>query len=121
MQLESFFRNSVGVALLSLQQVQSCQSAKLCFSAPGRKDANFTLSRYDAECPAIHPQYRIGTTDGPFEIIDDTGTDILNKTKDLLLVLFKDCQKVEVKLLLTYENAAPDQIEGDSASGQVMF
>lgn len=93
--------------------------------AQGRTEVNLALGRYDGDCPALLPQYRIRTTDGafeiPFEVIDSVGTDILNKSKDFLLRQFQGASPVQVQIIFTNADSTTTQTQGDSEVDRVLF
>lgn len=121
MHLPPFFLHSVGLALVTLQNQQECKSVRLKYQADGRPAVELALSRYDGDCPALLPQYRIRSTDGAFEVIDGAGGSILNKSKDFLLKHFKDASPVQVQITFTDVDSTTTQMEGDSVVDRVFF
>lgn len=121
MHLPPFFLHSIGLALVTLHNQQDCKSVRLKYQADGRPAVELALSRYDGDCPALLPQYRICTTDSAFEVIDGTGGSILNKSKDFLLRQFKDASPVQVQITFTNVDSTTTQMEGDSVVDRVLF
>ncbi len=121
MHLPPFFQHSVGLALVTLQNQQECKSVRLKYQAEDRATVELALSRYDGDCPALLPQYRICTTDGAFEVIDGAGGKILNQSKDFLLRQFKDVSPVQVQITFTNVDSTTTQMEGDSVVDRVFF
>ncbi len=126
--LASFFLNSVGLALVTLQNSQECRNVRLTYSAQGKSSVYLLLSRYDADLPSLSPQYRICTTGGDllkpspdFEMIDNDGGDILNKTRDKLLELFANASPVQVQIVFTNYDASTTVTEGDSVNDRHLF
>lgn len=121
MHLSPFFLHSIGLALVTLQNSEDCKRVRLKYTAEGRAPIELVLSRYDGDCPAILPQYRIRTTDGAFEVIDGAGKDILNKSKELLLRRFENASPVEVQISFFNADSTVTQTNGDSVNDRVLF
>lgn len=116
-----FFLHSIGLALVTLQNSEDCKIVRLKYTAEGRAPVELVLTRYDGDCPAILPQYRIRTTDGAFEVIDGTGKDILNKSKELLLRRFENASPVEVQISYVNADSSITQTNGDSVNDRMLF